>query len=530
MIDRPDRAVFLLYLPFFAIVFAVALYARLPADPAPYLWADESWRAYAILSTGDFSEFLRFMREDRHFPLFSEWLFGNIGLAIFGFDEFAFRIWPLIFSLLSIAGAGAFLIRCGTVSGALAAVFFISVGWGFIFHAREFKPFALDFALTAWSFFAAVYWAQKPSPGRLALLAGTLLAASLCSIVFVFIYPAVLAYLPYRQRGLYRQREERFALALLLVPGCVFVAIYLLVYAGGATGPTRGYWADFYLWPPENIPFILKAGVQSSMGYFGFAWPAVPICYVYCAIISWRRKDGVWLLLMTPLLFAAIASALRLYPLFGRPSFFLIGIGAMSVGYCFGHVVELVPVKFEGWWGRWGREAAGGVLSLGLILSYLVTGAAAEGIEKGRKWPSPQAEKVFSTLAEHYRPGDAVMFNYGAKYTFLIYRNRVFGKGHVSQLTHIQPATVLKGGLDDGTLLALCRSLQGNLKQIRQAKRVWFLTTYTWKAYTRYQKVLSSLGDVETLVGEPRRGLILLVPNPAAAELDCSRFEAKEGK
>ena len=37
MIDRPDRAVFLLYLPFFAIVFAVALYARLPADPAPYL-------------------------------------------------------------------------------------------------------------------------------------------------------------------------------------------------------------------------------------------------------------------------------------------------------------------------------------------------------------------------------------------------------------------------------------------------------------------------------------------------------------
>ncbi len=170
------------------------------------------------------------------------------------------------------------------------------------------------------------------------------------------------------------------------------------------------------------------------------------------------------------------------------------------------------------------------MLSFGLILSYLLTGAAAEGIEKGKKWPAPQARKVFSTLAEHYRPGDAVMFNYGVKYTFLIYRNRVFKKGRVSQLTHIQPATVIKGGSDDLTLLALCRNLQRNLKQIRQAKRVWFLTTYTWKAYKHYQKVLPPLGDIEILLGDPRRGLILLVPNQAAAELDCSRFEAKEGK
>ena len=530
MIKKPDRAVFLLYLPFFAIVFAVALYARLPADPAPYLWADESWRAYAILSTGDFPDFLRFMREDQHFPLFSEWLFGNIGLAIFGFDEFAFRIWPLIFSLLSIVGAGAFLIRCGTVSGALAAVFLISIGWGFIFYVREFKPYALDFALAAWSFYAALYWSQKPSAGRLALLVGTLLAASLFSIVFVFIYPAVLAYCLHRQRGLYRQREERFTLALLLVPGGVFVAIYLLVYAGAATGPTREFWAEYYLWPPENIPFILVSGVQSAIGFFGFAWPAVPVCYVYCAIISWRRKDGVWLLLMTPLLFAAVASALKLYPLFGRPSFFLCGIGAMSVGYCLGHVLELVPVKFEGWWARWGREAAGGVLSLGLILSYLLTGAAAEGIEKGRKWPSPQAKKVFSILAEHYRPGDTVKFSYGIAYTFLIYRNRVFNKGRFSQLTHIPPATVIKGGLDDSTALTLCRNLQRHLKQIRQAKRVWFLTTFTWNAYKHFQKVLPPLGDVETLLGDPRRGLILLKPDQAAPALDCSRFEAKEGK
>ena len=530
MIDRPDRAVFLLYLPFFAIVFAVALYARLPADPAPYLWADESWRAYAILSTGDFPDFLRFMREDRHFPLFSEWLFGNIGLAIFCFDEFALRIWPLSFSLLSIVGAGAFLIRCGTVSGALAAVFFISVGWGFIFYVREFKPYALDFALTAWSFFAAVYWADKPSAGRLALLAGTLLAASLFSIVFVFIYPAVLAYLLYRQRGLYRQRAERFALALLLVPGCVFVAIYLLVYAGAATGPTREFWADYYLWPPENIPFILKSGAYALRGYFGFAWPAVPIFYVYCAIISWRRKDGVWLLLMTPLLFAAIASALQLYPLFGRPSFFLFGIGAMSVGYCFGHVLELVPVKFEGWWGRWGREAAGSVLGFGLILSYLVTGAAAEGIEKGRKWPSPHTEKVFSTLAEHYRPGDAVKFNAGVKYTFLLYRDRLFQDGNLSELADIPARKVLAREIMEADAPSLCRSLRLIADDIRDEKRVWFLTTYTWKAYKFYQRILPLLGDVETLLGEPRRGLFLLVPNQAAPALDCSRFEAKEGK
>ena len=260
MIDKPDRAVFLLYLPFFAIVFAVALYARLPADPAPYLWADESWRAYAILSTGDFPDFLRFMREDRHFPLFSEWLFGNIGLAVFGFDEFAFRIWPLIFSLLSIVGAGA------------------------------------------------------------------------------------------------------------------------------------------------------------------------------------------------------------------------------------------------------------------------------EGIEKGRKWPSPRAEKVFSILGEHYRPGDAVKFNPLVTYTFLLYRDRLFQHGNLSELADIPARKVLERGINEINALLLCRSLRLIIDDIRQAERVWFLTTFTWEAYKLYQKVLPLLGDVETLLGEPRRGLILLKPDQAAPALDCSRFEAKEGR
>ena len=54
------------------------------------------------------------------------------------------------------------------------------------------------------------------------------------------------------------------------------------------------------------------------MGYFGFAWPAVPICYLYCAIISWRRKDGVWLLLMTPLLLPILLSGCGL----ARPNWF----------------------------------------------------------------------------------------------------------------------------------------------------------------------------------------------------------------
>ena len=77
---------------------------------------------------------------------------------------------------------------------------------------------------------------------------------------------------------------------------------------------------------------------------------------------------------------------------------------------------------------------------------------------------------------------------------------------------------------------SLCRSLRVMIDDIRQAKRVWFLTTYTWQAYKHYQKVLPLLGDVEILLGEPRRGLFLLVPDPAAPALDCSRFEAKEGQ
>ncbi len=83
--------------------------------------------------------------------------------------------------------------------------------------------------------------------------------------------------------------------------------------------------------------------------------------------------------------------------------------------------------------------------------------------------------------------------------------------------------------MEDGAP-SLCRSLRLIADDIRQAKRVWFLTTFHWKAYKLYQKVLPLLGDVEILLGEPSRGLILLVPNQGAPALDCSRFEAKEGK
>ena len=159
-----------------------------------------------------------------------------------------------------------------------------------------------------------------------------------------------------------------------------------------------------------------------------------------------------------------------------------------------------------------------------------MTGAAARGIEKGRQWPSPHAEKVFSTLAEHYRPGDAVKFNAGVKYTFLLYRDRLFQDGNLSELADIPARKVLAREIMEADAPSLCRSLRLIADDIRDEKRVWFLTTYTWKAYKFYQRILPLLGDVETLLGEPRRGLFLLKPNQAAPALDCSRFEAKEGK
>lgn len=517
MKSKPEALSTRRFLPFFFLVFLLAGYARFPDFPQPYFWLDEAWRVHSIVSTRTFIEYLEYIRDNHLIVSFGDWFFGKVGVSLFGFSEFSFRFWPFLFSLLSILGMIVFLVRCGTPTGALASAFIVAAGYGFIYHAREFKPYNLDFALMVWSFAAALYWAERPSRLRLATLVLSLVLMALFSLTFAFIYPGIILYYAYRSNNL--RNSNLASIAAMLAPTALFLLnVAVIVEYSGAT---RDFWSEYYLSSLERIPFLISQGARFFERFLGPVWSVAVEFYFIAAIVSLRRKDGVIFLMLPPFVLLVVMSILGLYPLFGRPSFFLYGILALSFGYVVGHILELLPGKPAFLQRRAVREGLSMAMTLGMIAYYIGSGALENNVAAAKRWPMEQGNEAFKVLKEEYRDGDAIKISYGAWYAFLIYQDTVFsGNEGIRAVGERERKKVF-----DRSAASLCRDLRDNHADIEERTRVWFLTTHVYRGYKHYMEVLSQVGDVRALVAGPVQGLVLLQARRPVGKLDLTRLQ-----
>ena len=494
------------------LVLGLALYARVPGLLADFFWLDEAHRAWNVVRSDNLADVLRLAgKESTVFLMISEWAIGRLGLLIFGQTELAFRVWPVLFSLLAVTGAFLFVRRLAGTAAAFVAAFAIAVGHDFILHSREFKPFALDLALAIWAIYVAVaFRAWQRRHDILSMLLMTLYALS--SISFVFVYPAVLAY-----RVLHRKHRAWNRLALMAVPGIVFLAVYWFwLRPQAASAAITNFWAGQTIDNAEGLRFALGAGLHYIGRYFLFGWVVAWIFYLGVAPVMSiiGRRDGVWLLLLTPLAVQIVVSALGMYPLFNRPSYYLYGIMVLAFGYGAGTLIQSVQAR--------GLAMLSRALAVGLVtatIGYSVyAGVIPDQLRNLHRYPHAGGKKAFSRLVKHMQPGDVVSINYGAFRTFLFHREKLERRSPA--LARSAPDAI-RLGVMDRNVKKLCASFKRKNGDLPAGQRVWLLTTHVRGAAKSYRYLLRRVGKLKTLYETRRASLMLLRLDRPVAALDC---------
>ncbi|HEU6452573.1 MAG TPA: glycosyltransferase family 39 protein [Gemmatimonadaceae bacterium] len=352
MTQRATRAlsVALIALVVFGAVLRICSYLGNPS-----LWLDEAALAHNIIGRS-FAGLLAPLDRQQVAPLGFLWLEKG-AVSLFGTSEYALRLVPL---LASIAALPLFALVARRLLRPVAAVFALALfatATPLLYFAAEMKQYALDVAVVLALSALAVARGESadetpaPEPGesarRATLLTIVGIIAPWLSQPSVFALGGVALYLaiPFIRA---RTAAERRAAARPLLP--VFA---LWALSGGAsiihsfmsvTPATRATLSRF--WDRGFIP--VSSGIPASVHWLGgtthdvFTWlfpPVVAICAIVFFVLGIaalvRRADGSASLLLAPLAFMLLASALRLYPvsyrllLFTTPSLLLtVGAGA----------------------------------------------------------------------------------------------------------------------------------------------------------------------------------------------------------
>jgi hypothetical protein len=317
-----------------------------------------------------------------------------------------------LFSLSGLCGIYFFLLRCSTQLAAQVAILLIAIGSGFIFHSREFKLYTLDLAITVWTLYIAFRKEGEEKKSNDSFLVIVLSLFSLTSPVFIFLLPAVAVY-----RFFHLKKRTFRDLLVLALPVAFFIALYFLFLKPQNSGGTVRFWTQYYPNSIDKINFLLTIFKRDSKSFLSLNAGIVSFSYLVVLIFfSVRKKDGIWLLLLTPFLVHVAVAFFGGYPLFGRPSYYLYGILTIAFAYNVGSIVEFVTSRtlIKG-------KKVGVAAMVTLIVFFLWQDVIPGNIVRSDNWPTQQGRKVLRVLDSESAKGDIVKSNYGSYYTLLLY-------------------------------------------------------------------------------------------------------------
>ncbi len=494
----------------FWLVLAIGVALRLPRPPLPALWNDEAWRAIVISESPSLPALLETTGAYGGWMLLGDWALGRIGLALLGDGPLAFRLWPFLAGVACIPLAWSLVRRIAGDGAALFAAALIAVGPGFVLFSREFKPFAADLALCLLVLRLAV--GARTVRSEVGLCAALCLHA-LGSLSFAFVHPAVVLY-----RVIHRGRRGVREWALLALPAALFVAygVGLLLPQRRGLARVQALWDEAY---PTSVagavdaflrmPTFLDLFVPLGAAVVGLAY------FVAMPLVSWARRDGVAWLLGVPFAVHFAASALELYPLFGRTAYYLYGLMAVSLAYAGGHLVA----RLRGRLGTSGRRA----LALALVVAgvavvvtrdvrdpyYVPTRPVRDivgAIGAAASWPPDMGRRALVALDDRYRPGDSVLVGPHMAYTFTHHKAR-----WLPGLPALAPLDLTAVNrrlmLQDRTSERLCRSYAERASERAIGPRLWLLASMNYRPEV-YEDVFTRAGVVDFVVRERNQGLI----------------------
>ncbi|GAB3292310.1 ArnT family glycosyltransferase [Hymenobacter tenuis] len=409
-------------------------------------------------------------------------------VLLFGKQEMSLRLFPLL------CGLGTLFVFASVAQhflkkwGALAAVGILALSSPCIYHSVEAKQYSTELFVAALALWWYVRYHKDMSTAAL-LTWGVLGAVALWfsfSAIFVF---ASIAIAMSAHWVLTAQWKKFFRYLIPFTLWLISFGVQYVLFIGKY--PQSGWLIDFFdkiydgfmPLPPSSLADVkwyfqkpytllvhplglllnLDGGLEewkaNSWRYlFKMGWLPVGLILGGMAVM-FRQKRTLFFCLLLPILFALLASGLRLYPFHNRFVLFLVPVLLLFIGFGIDALRELFT-----------RQKLLFYVLVGLLFLPLC-------INTGRQLANPDLfvnrennREPLLYINEHYRPGDAVYIFWNMSHAYEYYKDAYKLKFNAVQGSN--PKAISNSPEE------FLRNLQPELQQFKGKKRVWFVFDY----------------------------------------------------
>lgn len=425
------------------------------------LWLDESMLSLNIVRRS-MTELFKPLDYAQTAPVGFLWL-EKLAVNYFGASEFALRLVPLVFGIVSVALFAVVARKFLSPAVVPAAVGLFAVSEPLIYYSSEVKQYSADVAIALILCLAAIPFFEATSR-----IAGVLLISVVGGIALWFSNPAafILAGLGLSAFWMSSRKRDWRAMLLLSIPAAVWSCSFLIYYIFFLRDVLKEHHDLFFFWRSSFAPFppaspndVLWYGSTfiNIVSYpVGSLFPGIAAIAAVLGVRSLHAgARGRFLILLSPMAVTLIASWARLYPLENRLILFL---------------VPTVILAFAAGWESINAATLKALPLLSILFAAFLFGypflkgiwhfAKPKGVEEARL--------SLQYVEKHKSPGDILYCYYGAAPALEYYTRRSL-IGPIHEVI----------GVDSHQQWA---SYEEDLNKLRGQKRVWILFSHVWQS------------------------------------------------
>lgn len=295
------------------------------------LWLDEATLTLAMMNK-PMAELLTPLDNPGQTPPIGFTIIEKFALQVFGYNEFALRLLPLVAGIAALFLFYSLSRRCVRKEAIPIALTFFALSEFLIYYSSEVKAYSSDMAIATGLLLIAIVMNQRNINWWQALLFGI---AGTASLLFSFPSLFVLAGIGLVSLGTnlyYRDREQSTRWILIcLIWASGFIVYYIISLRELSKLPIlQNYWNSFFMpFPPRSlrdIGWFFGAFKELFDKPAGLALPGLgALAFIVGLVSLYREKRMQLMILLSPIFITLLASAFHKYPFGQRLLIFLSG-------------------------------------------------------------------------------------------------------------------------------------------------------------------------------------------------------------
>lgn len=422
------------------------------------LWLDEALLALGIINT-PFSQLIKPLYNGQAAPI-GFLMVERIIINIFGSSEYALRLFPLlcgIVALLLFHIVASRYIRSKAVPIALLLFAFCPP---LIYYSSEVKQYSTDVAIALLLYVVAtsIYDRERLTTLHILLFGVTGAIAIWFSHPSLFILIAIiiiLAYSSLRRREYVKFRSISIISSMWALS---FIASYFVSLQELTTRQDLlNAWSDAFMpLPPSSISDV-GWFISTFFGIFKdtaglYLSGLAALSFLAGCISMYSEKKKTFLLLISPILLALLASGFHKYPFSGRLLLFIVPVVLLLVA----EGAELIRSKISSH-----NTTVLGIIFIGLLLLYPMVNTSYRLLEPHYK---EEIKPVIEYVRENQQDGDVLYIYYGAAPAFEYYSAK-YGYDINDYVVGVSSRDNLSNYIND-------------MDKLRGSRRVWILFSH----------------------------------------------------